>query len=138
MIYFVFAVDVERIDTWVLRLGIAVPLVCVAWLVLWHLVPYLVRKKAKTRQPARLSPEPLHPPAQIKSNDPEQLQQACAALEESLAEKYLELANCWVREGQSHQAADVLQKIVQNCAETRQAKVARERLERLAAEKNHS
>jgi len=210
----VFAVD--RIDTWVFRVSIAIPLVCLAALVLWHLVAYLGGKLVKKRKPLRHALEPARPgepdprrlpgeqtragvppivpPAgpkeaqedrtrrarellaltredfskqrfpsclerckalagnfpdlpegaeakqlatQIK-NDPERLQQVCAAHVDSLAETYLELAESWLRKGEPEQAAAALQKLVQSCPETRQAQVARERLRQLGAVEHHS
>jgi hypothetical protein len=134
-----FAADVERIDTWVFRIGLAIPVVCLVWLLLWHLLPYLSGKMAKKREPARLSPEPLRPPSAIGIQaDPEKLERTCAALEESLAEKYLELANSWFGAGRPEKATAVLQKIVRHCPETRQAKVAKERLERMTAGEHHT
>jgi hypothetical protein len=171
----VFAV--ERIDTWVLRVSIAIPVVCVTALVLWHLFAYLARKLGPTPKVGRPSPEPPQvfrppkPPAgaaagdaqgerarrvrellalaaslsdlpegaesrqlatQIR-NDPERLQRACAALAESLAELYLELAESWLRNGQPRHAAAALGNLVRCCPETRLAEVARGRLRQLGA-----
>jgi hypothetical protein len=207
----VFAVD--RMDTWVFRASIAIPLVCLAALALWHLVAYLGRKLARKRKPLRQALEPARPgpqrlpgeptraggapvlppagpedipadrrqfarellalirddfskqrfpscldrckalagtfpdlpegaeakqlAAQIR-NDPERLQQVCAALAESLAETYLDLAESWLRKGEPGQAAASWQKLVQNCPETRQAQVARERLRQQGAAQAHS
>jgi hypothetical protein len=141
----VFAAD--RIDTWVLRVSIAIPVACLAGLVLWHLVTYLAGKLAKKRKASRQAPEPRSDlsegavgkqlSGQIK-NDPERLERACAALVESLAEMYLELAESWLRKGQPQQAAAALQKIVQSCPETRQAQAARDRLRQLGAAEDHS
>jgi hypothetical protein len=47
-----------RLDTWVFRVSIAVPLVCIAALVLWHLVNHLVGKLVNKRKVIRHSPEP--------------------------------------------------------------------------------
>ena len=47
-----------RLDTWVLRVGIAIPLLCIAVLVLWHLIAYLVGKLVKKPKSLRHSPEP--------------------------------------------------------------------------------
>jgi hypothetical protein len=207
---------VDRIDTWVFRVSIAVPAVCLAALVVWHLVAYLGGKLAKKRKPLRHALEPprpsepgrwrlpseqiraagapiISPPGpeasqaertrraqellaltredfskqrfsiclerckalaanfpdfpeaaeakqiavQIK-NDPERLGQVCAALVESLAETYLDLAESWLRKGEPGQAAASWQKIVQNFPETRQAQAAQERLRQLGAAENHS
>ena len=156
-----FAVD--RIDTWVFKVGIAIPLVCIAGLVLWHLFAFLTGKlvnKPKTRRQAPEPPTALQSlkrlpsdklafvdspeiseatqlTAQIK-NDPERLERACAALVESLAEMYLELAESWLRKGQPQQAAAALKKIVQSCPETRQAQLAQVRLRQQGAAENHS
>jgi|GEM_PF-4677982 len=47
-----------RLDTLIFRVSIAVPLVCIAALVLWHLVNHLVGKLVKKRKVIRHSPEP--------------------------------------------------------------------------------
>ncbi|HEV3119321.1 MAG TPA: hypothetical protein VGY58_19860 [Gemmataceae bacterium] len=47
-----------RLDTWVLRVGIAIPLLCIAVLVLWHLIAYLAGKLVKKPKSLRHSPEP--------------------------------------------------------------------------------
>jgi hypothetical protein len=146
----------ERLDTWIFRVSIAIPVVCLAGLVVWYVVSSLAGKLVKKRKPVRLSPEP---PSAFRSpkplpreqalagapvdtgqiiNDPERLQRTCDALVESLAERYLELANCWLQTGQPQQAAAALQKIVQKCPETRQAAEARDRLRQLEAADNHS
>jgi hypothetical protein len=177
---------IERIDTWVLAVSIAVPLVCVAALLLWHLAAGLAGKRGVRRKAARLAPEPPAPPsappptdAQVDSarrarellalarddfrnqrlagclercqalaatfpdlpesaearqlasqikNDPDRLQRGCAALVESLAVLYAELAECWSRQGQPRQAAAVWQQLVRCCPETPQAQLARDRL----------
>jgi hypothetical protein len=69
---------------------------------------------------------------QIRS-DPERLRQACAVLVESLAEMYLELAESWLQQGDRRQAAEVLQRLLRNCAETRAVPMARDRLGQLNA-----
>jgi hypothetical protein len=130
----VFAAD--RMDAWIFKVAIAVPLVCICGLVLWHLMSRLSARTGKNRRSVRQSPEPeptfLHSgeTAGFK-NDPERLQRACAGLVESLAETYLQLADCWLRQGQREQAVIALREIVQRCPETRQAQTARERLQRL-------
>jgi hypothetical protein len=123
----VFAADrADRIDTWLFKVSILVPLVCLAGLVVWHLIAYLARKLVKNRKTVRHSLEPhqklFHEaePVQLK-NDPERLRRVCAALVESLAKRYLELAESWLHEGQPQQAAVALRKIVQSCPETPQA-----------------
>jgi len=203
MILSMFAVD--RMDTWVFRVSIAIPLVCFGGLVLWHLVAYLcgkLAKKPKTRRQAQEAARPSEPAlqrapseqiragvvsadgtrhvrellalaredfnlhhfascldrckmlaknfsdlpegaeakqlaAQIK-NEPDRLQQVCAALVETLAETYLELAESWLRRGETRHASASWQKIVECCPETRQAQVARERLRQLGVTENHS
>ncbi len=50
--------EVDRIDTWVLRVGLAVPLVSILGLVLWHFASYLIGAAAKKRRAARYAPEP--------------------------------------------------------------------------------
>src|SRR6266446_8609060 len=49
-----------RLDTWVFGVSIAIPHLCIAVLVLWHLVTGLLGKLAKKRKTFRHSPEPLH------------------------------------------------------------------------------
>ena len=117
----------ERIDTWVFRVGIAIPLVCLAVLVLWQLLSYLGRKRGRERRAARESPEPKAPSPQ---DDPARLERACAALEERLAQMYLDLAESWIRAGQTQQAVAVWEKVVERSPQTAQAQVARERLRR--------
>jgi hypothetical protein len=136
---------VDRIDTWVFRVSMAIPVVCLAGLVLWHLVAYLARKLARERKVARLSPEPpARPPSPKRlpgdqglgansKNDPEQLERACAALAASLAGMYLELADSWLRQGQPQRAALVLQQLMQSCPDTPEAQLARDRLRDLGA-----
>jgi hypothetical protein len=120
--------DARLIETWVLQVSIAVPVVCLAALLLWHLVGQLSRKAVKNRQPVRESPEPSQP---WIANDPEQLERACAGLVESLAEKYLQLAETWSRKGEPQRAAAALQQLVQRCPETPQAREAADRLRQL-------
>jgi tetratricopeptide (TPR) repeat protein len=134
---------------------------CIAGLFLWHLVVYLAGKLTKPKtfrhalepRPAIQSPkreqagagiaQPDQPDAvaravqtskqlvaQVKS-DPEQLQQVCAALEDSLAEIYLELAESWLRKGSHEQAAAALQKILQSFPNSRYAQVAHDRLRQI-------
>jgi hypothetical protein len=124
--------NIERIDTWVIRAAIAVPVVCVTGVALWHLVGYLARKMARPRV-ARLSPEP---PDAFRSNqaaetDPEQLERACANQAEVLAELYLKLAESWLSQGQPQRATAALQKLLERCPDTRQAKLARDRLQQI-------
>jgi hypothetical protein len=147
-----------RMDEWVLKVSIAIPVLCIAGLVLWHLVGYLVGKlvtKPKTYRHALEPPTPkrlpseeagagiaqTEPPdavaravqtskqlmAQFK-DDPAQLQRVCAALEVSLAEMYLELAEAWSRQGQHEQEAAALQKILQSFPDSRHAQAAQARL----------
>jgi hypothetical protein len=132
----------ERIDAWVFKVGIAVPVVCIAGLGLWHLVAYLVGKLPK--KPRRQSPEPAAaiPSSNLRApegadptrDDAERLQQACSALEDSLAEKYMELAENWLRSGQFQKAAITWKKVIQACPETRQAQLARDRLQQIGNE----
>jgi hypothetical protein len=138
-----FAAD--RIDTWVLRASIAVPVLLLVGLALWHLAAYL---RPKRRKAVRLSPEPpaadppprARPPGRGRSEDappagdPEQLRQSCAALEGEMANLYLALADSCARHGQPEQAAAALHKILRLCPGSRQAQVARERLQQLGKE----
>jgi hypothetical protein len=48
----------ERMDIWVLKVSIAVPLVCLVGLILWHLTGQITGKWIKTRRRPKLSPEP--------------------------------------------------------------------------------
>jgi hypothetical protein len=138
-----FAAD--RMDTWVLTVSVAIPLVCLAGLALWHLAAYLARKLPKKPRPVRHSPEPPAPspspkflarergPAEVAPTrgDPERLQQACTALEDSLGEKYLELAEGWLRQGQPQKAAAALKRVLQICPEKLQAQLAQDRLRQM-------
>jgi len=129
----------------VLKVSLAIPLVCLVGLGLWHLVAYLAGKLRKKPRTVRHSPEPpsaspspkLVPAlAEIASarDDPERLQQACTALEGSLAETYLELAESWLRRGQLQNAAAALRKVLQVCPESRQAQFAQDRLRQMGDE----
>jgi hypothetical protein len=164
----------ERMDTWVFRVSIAVPVVCLVGLVLWHLVSYLSGRFFKTRREGRqaleappfgeqrasrieerrsrvedrhdsivdaqasLVPGPGGTQATPIKNDPELLEQVCAARLNSLADAYLELAECWLHKGATVQAAATWAKVVQTCPQTRQAQVARERLRQLGVSEHHS
>jgi hypothetical protein len=143
-----WAFTIDRMDTWVLWVSIAIPVVCIVGLGLWHLVAYVARKLPKKPRTVRLSPEPPSPiqSAQLLArgrapvdvpptgDDPERLQQACAALEDSLAERYLELAECWLRRGRPQKAVAVLNKILQVCPERPQAQLAQDRLQEIGKE----
>jgi hypothetical protein len=131
----ILVLAVERIDTWVFRVAIAIPIVSLAGLALWHLIGYLGRRRSRERKALRSSPEPEPPPSQ---NDPERLERSCAALVESLAEMYLRLAESWLRDGQPQQAVAALKKIIQRCPEARHAQAARDRLRQLGAAENDS
>ena len=143
LLAWLFAAD--RMDTWVLKVSIAIPLVCIAGLGLWHLMVFLAGKLPKKPRTVRYSPEP---PSSIQSREfpprgralpkvaptrdsPEQLQQACTDLEDSLAEIYLKLAESWLRRGQTQKAATALKKILQICPDSRQAQLAQERLRQI-------
>jgi len=135
-------------DTWVLRISIAIVLVCIAGLGLWHLVAYLAGKLPKKQRTVKQSPEPpsaiqsaLLPPglqtlteAAPTRDDPERLQQACTALEDSLADTYMVLAESWLRKGQPRKAAAVLKKILQICPGRHQAQLAQDRLQQIGNE----
>jgi hypothetical protein len=138
----------ERMDTWVLKFSIAIPLVCIAGLGLWHLMVYLAGKLPKKPRTVRYSPEP---PSPIPSREfpprgraltkvapprdsPAQLQQACTDLEDSLADTYMELAESWLRNGQPQSAAAAWKKILQICPERRQAQLAQDRLQQICNE----
>src|SRR5262249_34620790 len=56
---------IDRMDTWVLKVSIAIPLVCLAGLLLWHVAAYLAGKLTGKRKAVRLALEPrppLYPP----------------------------------------------------------------------------
>jgi hypothetical protein len=127
--------NIDRIDTWVFRVGIAVPLVCVAGLALWHFVSFLAGKLAKKTRVPRLSPEPPSGlgSASTAQGDPELLERACESQTEILADMYLKLAESWQRQGQPQRAIVALQKLIERCPETRQALVARDHLSQLTA-----
>ena len=113
----------DRMDTWVLKVSIAIPLVCIAGLGLWHLAAYLAGKLPKKPRTVRQSPEPpssSQSPKFLPGDAPERLQRTCSTLEDSLAEKYLELAESWLRGGQPQKAAAAWQKVLQICPERRQ------------------
>ena len=139
---------VYRIDTWVLIASIAILLMCIAGLGLWRLIAYLFGKLPKKPRMARQSPEPpsailapkLLPHVRVQGeaapsgDDPEKLQQACSALETSLAEVCMELAESWLRRGQPQKAAVALRKILQICPDRHQAKLAEDRLQQIGNE----
>jgi hypothetical protein len=118
---------IERLDTWVLIVSIAVPVVSIVGLVLFHFLGLLAGNLRKPRRAVRESPEPPAPRAAAR-DDPEQMQRTCAAMEESLAEQYLELAECWLRKGQPQQAIKTFEKVAASFPESRQAATAQERI----------
>ena len=130
-----FAVD--RMDTWVLRVSIAIPLVCLGGLVLWHVVSYLVGKLADKPRAPRQSPEPSAAQAPGDAgargpapggDDPERLQAECLGLEGALAAKYVELAESWLHRGQPEKAAAAFRKVVLLCPDSPRARLAQDRL----------
>jgi hypothetical protein len=142
-----------RMDTWVLKVSIAVPLLAIAALALWHLLAYLAGKLPAKPRTARQSPEPPEasgglPPADLARNegiatelsplavrdDPERLQQACLALEGSLATRYVELAESWLRRGQTQKAAAAFRRVLHICPDTAQARLAQDRLQQIGKE----
>jgi hypothetical protein len=141
-----FAAD--RIDTWVLKVSIAIPLVCLAGMGLWHLVAYLAAKRPRKPRMVRLSPEPPRASpaprpwprgqglaeAKPTADDPERLQQACTALEGSLVDLYLQLAESCLRQGQPQQATAAWNKIILISPGGHQAQLARDRLQQLGKE----
>jgi hypothetical protein len=123
---------VPRIDTFIFWFSVTIPPLCILCLVAWHLLRRWSGKRVKQRQPIRISPEPAQP---LPKNDPPHLERACVALVESLARKYLELAESWMRQGQPENAVVAWQQILQRCPETREAQIARERLSMADKEK---
>jgi hypothetical protein len=140
-----------RMDAWVLMVSIAILLVCIAGLCLWRLVAYLVGKLPKKPRTVRHSPEPpsgIQSPnlvprvralAEVAPNgdDPERLEQACNALEDSLAEAYMKLAESWLQKGQPQKARAALQKILQICPDTCRVQLAQDRLQQIAKKVEH-
>jgi len=132
-----FAVD--RIDTWVSWFGGAIVLACAVGVGLWQMFAYLARKRPK-RRAVRESPEPPAAsqsprlPPRVRGDDPEQLQQDCTALEDSLADMYIELAERWFGRGQPQKATAALKRIVQLFPGRRQAQAAQERLQQLGTD----
>ncbi len=136
-------------ETWVLKVSIAIPLVCLSGLVLWHLLGYVAGKRPRKQRNVRQSPEPPAPiktaplpprvraPAEVAParDDPESLQQVCTELEDTLAKTYMELAESWLRKGQPHQAAAILKRILQIRPDKHQAQLAQARLEQIEAAK---
>jgi hypothetical protein len=125
---------VYRLDRWVFLVAVAIPMVCLVGLSLWHLLGHLARKLPRRPGPVRSSPEPLWPfPPRDKTGgpphvEPEMLQRDCAELEGALADAYLELAECWLRAGRPLQAEAVWRRIVLVCPDGPQADRARQRL----------
>jgi hypothetical protein len=117
-------------DTWVLKVSLGIPLVCLVALALWHVISYLADKLGTKPKTLRQSPEP---PSAFPSpkDDPERLEQACAALEHSLAQRYVELGESWLRKGLSQKAAAVFSKVLQLSPEGPQAALAQERLRQI-------
>jgi hypothetical protein len=146
LLAWLFAAD--RMDTWVLKVSIAIVLVCIAGLGLWHLVAYLVGKLPKKPRTVRQSPEPPSAiqsatvPPRVRavtdvaptSDEPERLQHACTVLEDSLVETYTQLAESWLRRGQPRKAVAALKKILQICPERQQAQLAQDRLRQIGDE----
>jgi TolA-binding protein len=62
------------------------------------------------------------------------LQQTCIALEDSLAEIYLQLAESWLRRNQPQKATAVWKKILQLCPDRHQAQLAQSRLQQIGKE----
>jgi hypothetical protein len=138
-------IALERMDTWVWKVSIAIPVLCLAALFLWHLVSFLAGNLFKKPRTYRKALEP-RPPRLVSGSlpagsaqrgppgspdDPERLQEACASLVNSLADLYLELAECWWRRGEPQRAAAALHRLMQTCPETSQAQLAQDRLRRM-------
>jgi hypothetical protein len=119
------ALVTDRIDTWMVIVSVGFLCLCVAVLVLLNLLHFAGRKLGRERRAVRESPEPG---TFTSRNDPQRLERACAGMEETLAQMYMDLAESWLRAGQRQQATAVWQKIVERCPETPQAQTARERL----------
>jgi hypothetical protein len=138
----------DRMDAWVFKVGIAIPLVFIAALGLWHLIVYLAGRLPKKPRPVKHSPEPpsamqvpkLLPRVQSLAeigpagDDPERLQQACSALEDSLAGVYMKLAESWLRRGQPQKAAAAMKKVLLICPEGQHAQLAQDRLHHMSHE----
>lgn len=57
----------ERIDTWVFNVGVAIPVVCVVGLIVWHLLSSMSAKRTSKRKAVRSAPEPPDPFAANRS-----------------------------------------------------------------------
>jgi hypothetical protein len=146
----------ERIDTWVLRVSIAIPVLCIAGLGLWQLVAFLNRRLGRrprilrhSPEPPARSPSPAHLPLAgaptdmlpadrharellaLAGDDPEQLEQACTALADTLAEMYMKLGESWLRKGKKLQAAAAWNQVVQMFPGKPEAQFARDRLRQI-------
>jgi hypothetical protein len=123
-----------RLDRWVFLVAVAIPLVCLVGLCAWHLLGYLARMLPRKPRAVRYSPEPLRPfPQRDQAGThpdvgPESRQRDCAALENALADAYMELAESWLRAGRPLEARAVWQRVVLVCPDGPQADRARERL----------
>jgi hypothetical protein len=124
-----FAVD--RMDTWVMWAAIAIPLLCLLGLGLWHLLAWLAGKLPGKPRTFRQSPEPPEPPLPFAGDDPDRLQQACTTLERSLAQTYLELGESWLRRGQVEKAAAAFGKVLLVCPDRPEARSAGDHLEQI-------
>jgi hypothetical protein len=138
-----------RLDEWVFKVGIAIPLVFLAGLGLWQLITHLGGKLPKRARAVRISPEPPSSERRLRdqpapgrvengvdsmAGTPEQLQQICTEREDELAGAYMALAESWSRQGQLLNAAAALKKVLQLCPERHPARLAGERLERIRAQ----
>jgi hypothetical protein len=114
-------------DEWVLRVSIAIPLICLGGLAVWHLVSFVAKKLPKRPRIYRQSPEP---PSGMPSlpDDPQRLEKACTALEEVLADRYVELGESWLRRGERQKAALAFGKVIRMSPQGRRAALAQERL----------
>lgn len=122
----------ERLDKWVLIGGVAFLAVSILVLVLLQMFGRLTGKFKQPRKAKRESPEPSTPSAAFSrtepGNHPQELQRACAAMEDSLADLYLKLAESWLRTGEPRQAELNFQKVMQKFPDSGQAVIAQQRL----------
>jgi hypothetical protein len=122
----------ERLDKWVLIGGVALLAVSILVLVVLQMFGKLSGKFKRQRKAKRESPEPPTPSAAFSRAEPgdlpEDLQRACAAMEVSLADLYLKLAESWLRTGEPRQSELTFQQVIQKFPGSGQAAIAQQRL----------
>ena len=123
-----------RMDAWVFRVGIAIPVVCLVGIGLWHLLGSLASQIPRKPRAVRLSPEPpdrsgpAGHPVGPAAGSPEAWLEVCSEREAALAQAYLELAESWWGRGQSQKAGAAWRKVLQVAPTGPAARRAQERL----------